>query len=674
MGYKKGDGLGKSGMGVTEALDVKLRPKNAGVGAAGEEQTEVTKRLNKRIKQFHKAEGHTGEDAASESESEDESSDGEPHTKKPKEDRSVRWRKGATKKPKTVYKTAEEVAKEGLAAPQKQKIIDMRGPQTRTIVDLEGLSGGIPTGFEAEGRSSSLPELQHNLNCLLDEAELDIQEAERKEHRLKDHLARGQKELNELRTKVDTEGCQIESVLSVLKLLTEAQQQAESNKLTLEEVEQLFEKLRTNHSQEFRLFRLSRIAVAIVFPLVETALQGWKPLQEPKKIAKVLMPWKRLLRSTDDAEEQVLGSGKLSTRIQFVLLDKVVLPAIRTPLVNEWNPRDTEPALQLFEGLQRVLDPSIFTMPVQQLLVPKLKREVDKWNPKQDRVPIDKWLQPWILIVGLDSISPFFPAIRHKLASALEAWQLFDFEKGEKDASAKAILAPWQKVWEEESWKAFMNRHILPKLAATLGMAQVDPADQKRHLVPFRAVMSWVTLIEEAAFVQLLCEGFFPKWHAALHRWMTSTPNFDEVQKWYHGWKQELEPVMTNGQVKQQFTRALDLMNAAVAGQDLSEHRPGLKENLTHLRKEQQRSFEKEAPKKNVEMTFKEVVEDIAAEHDFVLMPTKAQHDSGKAIYTFGKVKVYLDNSVVFWLNGEDWAPIGLDDLVELAKVKQPGK
>ena len=40
MGFKKGEGLGRTGGGVTQALETKLRPKGAGVGVI-KEQSEV---------------------------------------------------------------------------------------------------------------------------------------------------------------------------------------------------------------------------------------------------------------------------------------------------------------------------------------------------------------------------------------------------------------------------------------------------------------------------------------------------------------------------------------------------------------------------------------------------------------------------------------------------------
>lgn len=37
--------------------------------------------------------------------------------------------------------------------------------------------------------------------------------------------------------------------------------------------------------------------------------------------------------------------------------------------------------------------------------------------------------------------------------------------------------------------------------------------------------------------VSLLEGYFFPKWHAVLRHWLANSPNYDEVTRWYLGWK-----------------------------------------------------------------------------------------------------------------------------------------
>jgi hypothetical protein len=64
----------------------------------------------------------------------------------------------------------------------------------------------------------------------------------------------------------------------------------------------------------------------------------------------------------------------------------------------------------------------------------------------------------------------------------------------------------------------------------------------------------------------MLRQSFFPKWHAVLHAWLSAAPNFDEVTRWYLGWKGLFpEEVLSHERVRRGFNAALDMMNQARA-------------------------------------------------------------------------------------------------------------
>jgi len=48
--------------------------------------------------------------------------------------------------------------------------------------------------------------------------------------------------------------------------------------------------------------------------------------------------------------------------------------------------------------------------------------EVDEWNPRSDTVPVHRWLLPWVEVCGEAKLRPFYPTLRHKLGTCLEAW------------------------------------------------------------------------------------------------------------------------------------------------------------------------------------------------------------------------------------------------------------
>jgi tuftelin-interacting protein 11 len=148
---------------------------------------------------------------------------------------------------------------------------------------------------------------------------------------------------------------------------------------------------------------------------------------------------------------------------------------------------------------------------------------------------------------------PLYAPIRHKLSSALGAWH-------PGDGSALALLAPWRRVFADSDWESLLARCILPKLGWALSQLVVNPADQQ--LEPLQWALAWAeavparhmaTLLEQvrstagAALAHISpvlirpspCrpQSFFPKWHAVLHAWLSAAPNFDEVTRWYLGWK-----------------------------------------------------------------------------------------------------------------------------------------
>lgn len=95
-----------------------------------------------------------------------------PKVKFQKQQEPKLWKR-KNKEKKRTYKTADELLQEKEDKPnvEMQPILDMRGPQTRVITNLEHLH--VAHADEA-GDPAALPELQHNLKLLVDMAEAEI--------------------------------------------------------------------------------------------------------------------------------------------------------------------------------------------------------------------------------------------------------------------------------------------------------------------------------------------------------------------------------------------------------------------------------------------------------------------------------------------------------------------
>jgi hypothetical protein len=60
-------------------------------------------------------------------------------------------------------------------------------------------------------------------------------------------------------------------------------------------------------------------------------------------------------------------------------------------------------------------------------------------------------------------------------------------------------------------------------------------------------------------------------------------------------------------------------------------------------------------------VTFREVVEELAAEKGIVFQPRKMVE--GKQTFWFGSSAVYLESNVAFALSKGDWVPVSLEEL-----------
>lgn len=116
--------------------------------------------------------------------------------------------------------------------------------------------------------------------------------------------------------------------------------------------------------------------------------------------------------------------------------------------------------------------------------------------------------------------------------------------------------------------EALLVRSILPKLMFVLRDFVINPLHQ--IIEPFQWVMIWADLIPQHHFINLLETEFFQKWIRVLYSWLTNNPDYEEVSRWYIGWKKMFPPeIVNNDRIRTQFNMALEVMNQAVGGRIL---------------------------------------------------------------------------------------------------------
>uniref|UniRef100_A0AAG5DHQ3 G-patch domain-containing protein n=1 Tax=Anopheles atroparvus TaxID=41427 RepID=A0AAG5DHQ3_ANOAO len=658
MGYQPGKGLGKDLQGISAPIEAHLRKGRGAIGAYGPEKKTVVADAKSKQKQ-------------------DDSKALPPG----KEEDGQQWRKtkegGKQGKNRYFYKTVEDVIEKGKKTTyspfeknsklSKVTVIDMTGPEKRVLSGYHALGqakvvdeelydasvGGRPAQTK-ETTHFALPELMHNLNLMVDYCEQDIiaidkqkcEAIDREEHLVqeKENLIRISKlEKDYLRT--------LEGALELVRALVEPA----DGPLELEDCERIFVRLYSDYPAECKEFGLSDLAAGVVAPLIATRLKEWHPFAEPTRHLDLFKRWKAILGSSNsdnicsllDPYSAVVWTG--------------VIPSIRAA-ANAWNPRVHQPMIALLDAWAPLLPAWILDNVLEQIVLAKLTTAVVEWDPLTDTVPIHCWIHPWTDLLGSKMESNVYPMIREKLAKALKAWH-------PEDRSARAMLTPWKGVFSEEDLQVFLTKNIIPKLELRLTEVVINPLQQDLEI--FNQVWEWYELISPLQMANMLDKFFFPKWLQTLVIWLNQSPNFDQVSRWYQGWKSQFtDDIVRQTNVKECFRKALELMQRSigiVSGPQSGSNSPTPIEpippppappSLLDLPIDAQPTLE-----------FKELVSQKCAERGIIFAPMPGRRELGKQVYRVGKLFCYIDRSVciVSLDGGVNWTPISLSALLERA-------
>ncbi len=335
-------------------------------------------------------------------------------------------------------------------------------------------------------------------------------------------------------------------------------------------------------------------------------------------------------------------------------------------MTTTWQARVPEPMLALIDTWEPLLPHSIISLILNSLVMPKLTAAVGTWEPRQEAVPIHAWLHPWLPHLGT-ALESVYPSIRHKLSLALSAWH-------PSDGSAALLLAPWQRAFAAADWEALLTRSIAPKLAEALNELVVNPLAQ--DLEPLNWVLAWHGLLPARVMAGLLDAGFFPRWHAVLRHWLSGAPNFDEVTRWYLGWKGLFpQDLLDQERVRANFNHALNMMNSAADGAPLPPPAPAA---VPGVGAAAAGAAAGAAPISNgrggfvPELSLRELVARFSEESGVEFLPKPGRYHDGLQVYSFGGVSVVLDasSSVVRAQIRERWAPVSLDRLLQEARSR----
>ncbi|KYQ55054.1 Tuftelin-interacting protein 11 [Trachymyrmex zeteki] len=612
MGFEPGKGLGKQLQGISAPVEAHLRKGRGAIGAYGPEKTPKIPEKKK-------------------------DDDGE-ETKESKSKVS-QWRKGDSNKKKVryCYRSVNQVLEDGKLKPNKKlpvssdmsrvKVIDMTGPEQRILSGYHAIAGGqqcpdetVITSDKKSKVNFALPELQHNLNLLVDMCEQDIVQNDRRMRHLNDRVIALDAEKKNLSKIVEQHGQLIDTLDNVLIIIDKLMN--ETNELSLQEIAEAFKNLQNNYYEEYKMYELGELASSFVAPKIKDCLLNWNPSMQPKQPIKLFEQWK-----------DILENGTSTTLL--------------------WTCRQPEPLIELIEYWMPLLPNWILENILDLLVLPKLTLEVEEWNPLTDTVPIHTWIHPWLPLLRNRLDTLIYPIIRRKLGSALGGWH-------PSDRAARLMLQPWTEVFAKGDMEAFLVKNIIPKLQIALSEFVINPHQQ--HLDQWNWVYEWRELIPVHIMAGLLDKFFFPKWLQVLALWLNHSPNYDQH------FKKALD--MMNRAVSGPQTHQPGAMEQVSYLTSLERTQPTISQVAPIAQPRMERLAEAVRTASQILQGFKDFVQKKCEERGILFMPIPNRYKEAKQVYKVGNVQVYINSNVLFVChNGTNWMPTHLNALLDMSEL-----
>ncbi|KAK9457123.1 GC-rich sequence DNA-binding factor-like protein-domain-containing protein [Dipodascopsis uninucleata] len=682
MGYVEGQGLGTDGRGIVNPIEQKLRPERLGLGGVKEKTKQAVREERRRA-------GMTTDITDDEQEVSKVRNRSEPKR---------------TMRSKVTYKTIEEIEGLGLPVPSYWKnIIDMRGIETKVVEDMKDIVAmQVPDNEEAE--KARMAELARR------DLEMYANEWENLQSRRK-HI---DKEEERIRKLVDDETLNIDRLSQVMDIVKDIGELvlniSKSDPVyvgqyppILEDISKRLEKLQFQYPNEVEHFKLDDVAIASTQHILRKIIMDWNPLSEPTYLKDYFTRWRTILRIDYHSEKRKFIETKLIATRRATLfesmLSEIWLPRVRSALYNDWNVYKPTDLIILLEEWKEILPHFIVSQLLEQVVLPRINLAVSNWDPRSSQVmsyvtPAPHlWIFPWMPYLG-SHLKPIVSDIRRKYNLLMSNW---DISHGTIDG-----LDEWREVFDRRDLEKMTEQHIYPKLVNVLRIGfQVNPSDQ--DVKPIQDVLKWRRYFRNSKFSYLIETEFFPKWLDILYMWLTSEPNYSEVNEWYKFWVSlfprdlRVSPGVRKGfQVGRDLikkasylgTRAADELDSPVF--EVS-HGNNIKnsQSAEHFKetKEKEQTQSREYVQNTVgESTMKDVVEDFCMDNNLLFIPLRRAHEVlGHPLYRVtasasgrGGFMCYFEDEIL-WAqdktsrgsDGEfEWEPIGVEEIGDLARKR----
>ncbi|CAG9568310.1 unnamed protein product [Danaus chrysippus] len=620
MGYQPGKGLGKELQGISAPVEATVRKGRGAIGAYGPEKAaqKAKKEEQKRLKE---KEGDKSET-----------------------EKNYNWKK--SHKGRYFYRDAADVIQEGKPTMHtissnelaRVPVIDLTGREKKVLSGYHALRAAAPR-YEHEPRREctnfAAPELTHNLQLMVDCCEQDIIQNARELQQSEDEIVVIERDLEQCKIKLGEE----DDVIKTLEGILARVEVLNRPDASLEMGYEVLRDLKETYPLEYEMFSLGNIGGNIVSPLFSAMMASWSPLTDPGGAAPVFLKWRPLL--TEEAYNNLLWQH-FGTKIEMT--------------VEEWNPRNPEPMVQVFKSWMSVCPPWLVGSCVSRHVLPRLGAALRDWDPTGDTQPLHLWVLPWHEFAGEALNASVYPLIRSRLSSALAAWH-------PADSSARPLLAVWRSAWGP-ALTTLLHHHIVPKLEHCLQNAPLELVG--RENTAWLWCVDWVELIGAPTIASLAGRALLPRWLAALAAWLNTSPPHATVLNSYTEFKKMFpEEVLKEPPVRDAFRKALDMMNRST---DIDSIEPPPPPRFTIPETKETSRISDVLATITQQKSFSELLESRCIERGITFVPIVGKSREGRPLYKIGDLQCYVIRNVIMYSDngGRSFDPIGLDRLLSL--------